>query len=61
MPKAPKITGSDDELVTAILKPDAPFDFLAQGDIKVGKDEEVTVPSSILSHRNAEWLSILHS
>lgn len=59
MPKAPKNTGTSDETITAILKPDAPFDFLAQGEIRVGKAEPVEVPSSILSHRNAEWLSII--
>lgn len=59
MPKAPKNTGDEQDTVTAILKPDAPFDVLAQGEhIRVGKDEPVTVPASILKHRNAEWLSI---
>ena len=58
MPKAPKNTGSD-EMITAIVKPDAPFDVLAKGEIRVGKDTPVEVPSSILSHRNAEWLSII--
>jgi hypothetical protein len=56
MPKAPKDTG---DTVTAILKPDAPFDVLAQGDeIRVDKFTPVEVPRSILEHRNAEWLLI---
>lgn len=59
MPKAPKYTGNDDETVTAILKPDAPFDVLAQGeDVRVDKFTPVQVPRSILEHRNAEWLLI---
>lgn len=58
MPKTPKNTGDDRDFVTAIVKPDAPFDILAQGDIEVGKFEPVEVPRSILEHRNAAWLSI---
>ena len=58
MPKAPKNTGDDQDYVTAIVKPDAPFDVLAQGAIEVDKFTPVKVPSSILEHRNANWLSI---
>jgi hypothetical protein len=59
VPKAPKNTGHEEEMITAIVKPEAPFDVLAQGEIRVGKEVPVEVPSSILSHRNAEWLSII--
>ena len=59
MPKAPKNTGDDQDYVTAIVKPDAPFDVLAQGDdIRVDKFTPVKVPSSVLDHRHADWLLI---
>lgn len=65
MPKRTKSTGESDtagasgDTVTVIVKPNAPFGILAQGEIQVGKDTPVEVSSSILSHRNAEWLSII--
>ncbi len=58
MQKTPKNTGKE-EMVTVILKSDAPFDVLAQGECRVTKDFAVEVPSSILSHRNAEWLTTI--
>lgn len=58
MSKTPKTTGGEQDYVTAIVKPDAPFDVLAQGTIEVDKFTPVKVPSSILEHRNANWLLI---
>lgn len=46
------------DTVTAIVKPNAPFDVLKYGEYEVSKNDSVTVPSSITEHRNSSWLLI---
>lgn len=59
MPKPPKIAVDELEYVTAIVKPDAPFDVLAQGEeVRVDKFTPVQVPKTVLNHRFAEYLII---